>query len=236
MTMPYSSAAWMTSGSPMLPPGWTMYCTPRLDAWSRLSRKGKKASDDKATPWRVESHSSFSTCVSGSGITSNCCSHLLRSTGVKSPSMKRTRAFTLSWRFVPGLNCKLCTFGCCRKNQVSALRPASLMQSTLLCCPAPTPITCPFFAYATLFDWVYLIATEATTRSVTAEEGTCWICVAMVFRCSSGVNCTSFRLWQNPAPMTSRYSMLGSAAPSTASRRMNLPPFFARRISNASGV
>lgn len=38
------------------------------------------------------------------------------------------------------------TLGCCRRYQVAALPPASLTQSTRLCCPAPTPMTCPSFA------------------------------------------------------------------------------------------
>jgi len=51
--MPYSSAAVMTSASATDPPAATTYLTPRVEATSMESRKGKKASEARATPSSV---------------------------------------------------------------------------------------------------------------------------------------------------------------------------------------
>mmetsp|Transcript_5034 Transcript_5034/g.12847 ORF Transcript_5034/g.12847 Transcript_5034/m.12847 type:complete len:98 (-) Transcript_5034:1556-1849(-) len=97
MVMLYSSAAAITSASALLPPaatcvtmskftyaalwssphvreygaGLTTYATPRDEATSIESRKGKKASDAKVTPSRVFMNSAFSLVDNGSGSLSN---------------------------------------------------------------------------------------------------------------------------------------------------------------------
>lgn len=49
ITMPYSFAAAVTGSSCTEPPGCTRYLTPKREATSMLSRKGKKASDARHT-------------------------------------------------------------------------------------------------------------------------------------------------------------------------------------------
>ena len=68
------------------------------------------------------------------------------------------------------LNGRFRTISVCRRCQLSAFAPASLVQCTLDCCPAPTPIVCPSTAYATELDCVYLSAIRAITRSYFASS------------------------------------------------------------------
>ena len=63
MAMPYSLHASITRSSLMDPPGCAMYFTPLLCALCTLSPNGKKASDPRATPSILSSHSLFSSLV-----------------------------------------------------------------------------------------------------------------------------------------------------------------------------
>ena len=65
MVMPYLSAVSITWSSRMLPPGWTMYCTPLFRARSTLSPKGKKASEPQVTPVSPAIQDFFSSAVRG---------------------------------------------------------------------------------------------------------------------------------------------------------------------------
>ena len=58
---------------------------------------------------------------------------------------------------------------CCY--QLAVLSAARRTQCIRDCCPAPMPTTCPFLVKHTEFDCVYLTATVATTRSLTASSG-----------------------------------------------------------------
>ena len=59
-------------------------------------RKGKKASLEIDTPFKVPKNVAFSASVSISGAESKLASHKGISADVMSPSMYRTRAFTRS--------------------------------------------------------------------------------------------------------------------------------------------
>jgi hypothetical protein len=98
MLILYSLQAAMTSSSAMLPPGWATYSTPTLEAWSIESLKGKKASLEMDTPFSVARKVVFSASESISGAVSKLFSHMGISAWVISPSMYRTRAFTLQHR------------------------------------------------------------------------------------------------------------------------------------------
>ena len=78
IVMPYWSAAAITSESPTEPPAATTYSTPRVEATSIESRKGKKASDASETPSSVLRYADFSAAVSSSGSDSKLVSHCAR--------------------------------------------------------------------------------------------------------------------------------------------------------------
>ena len=64
MIILYWFAAAITSSSPTDPPAATTYETPRVEATSIESRKGKKASDASETPSSVLRYADFSAAVS----------------------------------------------------------------------------------------------------------------------------------------------------------------------------
>mmetsp|Transcript_30260 Transcript_30260/g.64214 ORF Transcript_30260/g.64214 Transcript_30260/m.64214 type:complete len:213 (+) Transcript_30260:244-882(+) len=183
-------------------------------------------------------NSSFSLVVSGSGTSSNCASHRVRSSSVKSPSMYRTRALTRSCLFTPALNLSPRTLGCWRRYHVETLRPASLTQSTRDCCPAPTPTIIPSLANPTELDWVYLTQMDATIMSRTASSvnASAPPLVTTFFVMCSFVTTMSFLFWLKVMPYTSRYSTASGWKSALASSTMNLPPFLDLRMASASGV
>mmetsp|Transcript_20241 Transcript_20241/g.44908 ORF Transcript_20241/g.44908 Transcript_20241/m.44908 type:complete len:280 (-) Transcript_20241:1051-1890(-) len=236
--MPYSSAHSVTCPSCTLPPGWAIYDTPTFDAWSIESLNGKNASLLIVTPVALAMNSSFSADESGSGTSLNCASHLFLSSSVKSPSMYRTRALTLSCLLTPSLNFRPRTLGCCLRYQVETFRPASFTQSTRLCCPAPTPTIIPSRANPTEFDWVYLTQMLATimSRMAPSVSASTPPFVTTFFVMCSFVMTTSLRFWLNVMPYTSRYSTASGLKSALASSMMNFPPFFFLSISSAAGV
>mmetsp|Transcript_1090 Transcript_1090/g.3117 ORF Transcript_1090/g.3117 Transcript_1090/m.3117 type:complete len:217 (-) Transcript_1090:1028-1678(-) len=152
----------------------------------------------------------------------------------KLPSMKRTRALTLSWRLTAGLKGRSRTAGWKRARQTRSLRAASLTQSTRDCWPAPTPTIWPSTAYATELDCVYLHVTEASTRSRRLSAGIS-VRAVTTFARSAAAKRRSFRFCARPTPNTSRYSKFsaGSYAASVCSSKY-LPPFLAAKTRRAS--
>mmetsp|Transcript_23070 Transcript_23070/g.80422 ORF Transcript_23070/g.80422 Transcript_23070/m.80422 type:complete len:220 (-) Transcript_23070:530-1189(-) len=219
--MPCSSAAATTSASATLPPGCTTKLTPTRLAASIESRKGKKASDASATPDMPPRNSAFSSACSRSGSASISSMNAAHSASLKPPSMKPTRALTLSGLRTPRRNGNARTFGCCRSRHVAALRAASLTQSTRLCCPAPTPSTCPLAANATELLCAYLMATDASSRSCAAAAGSAVrAVVTCVGETSSSVSARSLRRCAKCMPNTSRYSTGGGTNAASASSTM----------------
>mmetsp|Transcript_12883 Transcript_12883/g.40883 ORF Transcript_12883/g.40883 Transcript_12883/m.40883 type:complete len:220 (+) Transcript_12883:280-939(+) len=207
MAMPYWSQAATTLSSCTEPPGWATYLTPKAAATSMLSRKGKKASEARQTSPRASRWSRRSASVISTTGRSKLASKARRSwAGMASrrPSMKRTRALTLSWRLRPGLKGSAATAGARRSHQVWSLRAASLTQSRRDCWPAPTPTSWPSRAKAIELDWVYLQATAARRRSRRFSGGM-WAAVTTRSR-SAGTRARSLRRWTKPTPKTSLYS------------------------------
>mmetsp|Transcript_98716 Transcript_98716/g.240128 ORF Transcript_98716/g.240128 Transcript_98716/m.240128 type:complete len:202 (-) Transcript_98716:49-654(-) len=150
----------------------------------------------------------------------------------------------------PSLKGSDVTLGCWRSAHTLTFRPASLVQSTRDCCPAPTPTICPFIAYPTEFDCVYLSAMEDSTMSRWTDSGrelsppspALPSAPAAVLPADptgpdrwSRVSAMWLRRCMKPMPNTSRNSTLGPSYAMSASRQMNLPFFFFARISRASG-
>ncbi len=161
----------MTTSSRAELPGWTTYFTPDWAARSMESRNGKNASEASATPSIFAIQSARSWAVSGSGAGSNASCHWRCSNGVGSRSRYWSMALFISARFRSARKVASRTFGCWRSHHVSAFEPASRVQWTRDCWPAPMPMAWPLAANATEFDCVYFRAIDPTTRSRTASSG-----------------------------------------------------------------
>ena len=99
--------------------------------------------------------------------------------------------------------------GCRPRCQTFALAPASLVQSTRDCWPAPMPIIWPSRAKPTELDWVYFNVTSPSSRSRRAVGGE----FAADHRVARSASRTSrlFRSWTSLTPKTSRDSSSGGA-------------------------